>query len=31
MLEVCDVRSQLPKTDNDRTHKNDANTPYLDK
>ena len=27
MLEVCEVRSYLPKTDdNDKTHKNDANT-----
>ena len=29
MFDVCDVRSKLPKTDSDRTHKNDANTPYL--
>ena len=30
MLEVCDVRSWLPKTDdNDRAHKNDANTLFL--
>ena len=27
MLEVCEVRSQLPKTDdNDKTRQNDANT-----
>ena len=32
MLEVCEVSSQLPpKTDeNDKTHRNDVNTLYLD-